>query len=47
VLAATLARRQGRQAAWQQRLQRLDRALLNAVPWVGRYCWETVIVLEW
>lgn len=46
VLAATLARRRGGLAAWQQRLQRLDRGLLNAVPWVGRYCWETVIVLE-
>jgi len=45
-LAATLARRRGGLAAWQQRLQRLDRGLLDAVPWVGRYGWETVIVLE-
>ena len=45
VLVATLARRGGL-AAWQPRMQRLDRALLDAVPWVGRYCWETVIVLE-
>lgn len=46
VLAATLARRRDGLAVWQQRLQRLDRALLDAVPWAGRYCWETVIVLE-
>jgi len=45
VLAATLTRRRGGLAAWQQRMQRLDRGLLDAVPWVGRYCWETVIVL--
>ena len=32
--------------AWQQRLQHLDRALLDALPWAGRYGWETVIVLE-
>jgi hypothetical protein len=25
--------------------QRLDRALLDAVLVVGRYCWETVIIL--
>jgi len=25
--------------------QTLDRAVIDAVPWVGRYCWETVIVL--
>jgi SAM-dependent methyltransferase len=36
VLAATLARRQGELAAWQQRLQRLERGSLDAVPWVGR-----------
>ncbi len=41
-----LTRRPGALAGWQQRLQRLDRALLDAVPTVGRYCWETVIVLE-
>ncbi|MEI2689518.1 MAG: hypothetical protein V9H69_07320 [Anaerolineae bacterium] len=23
-------------------LPRLDRALLDALPWAGRYCWETV-----
>jgi len=45
VLAATLAWRRRGLAAWQQRLQRLDRTLLDALPWVGRYCWETVIVL--
>lgn len=33
-------------SGWQQRLHRLDRALVHAVPWLGRYCWETVIVLE-
>ena len=30
-------------AAWQQRLQRVDRALLDALPAVGRTCWQTVI----
>lgn len=30
----------------RQWLQRVDRALLDAVPFVGRYCWETVIVLD-
>jgi hypothetical protein len=33
-------------SGWQQAMQRADRALLDAVPWVGRCCWETVIVLE-
>jgi len=33
-------------SGWQQRLQRLDRALIAAAPSVGRYCWETVIVLQ-
>ena len=46
VLAATLGGRRGAWAAWQQRLQRVDRALLDAVPAVGRYCWETVVVLQ-
>ena len=46
VLAATLGGRRGAWAGWQQRLQRFDRALLDAVPAVGRYCWETVITLE-
>jgi hypothetical protein len=32
-------------AGWQQRLQRLDRALLDAIPAAGRYGWETVLVL--
>jgi hypothetical protein len=27
-------------------MPRVDRALVDAVPWVGRYCWETVLVLE-
>jgi len=46
VLAATLARQRGGLAAWQQRMQRMERGLLDAAPWVGRYCWETVIVLD-
>ena len=45
-ILSVLARRRGGLAAWQPRLQRLDRALLDAVPWAGRYGWETVIVLE-
>lgn len=27
-------------------LQKVDRALMDAVPFIGRYAWETVIVLE-
>ena len=46
VLAAALTGQKGAFDGWQQRLQRLDRALVDAAPWVGRYCWETVIVLE-
>ena len=46
VLAATLGGRRGAWAGWQQAMQRVDRALLNALPAVGRYCWETVIVLQ-
>jgi ubiquinone/menaquinone biosynthesis C-methylase UbiE len=46
VLASVLTRRPGALAGWQQRLQHLDRALVDAVPWLDRYCWETVIVLE-
>ena len=45
VLAAALTGQKGAFDGWQQRLQRLDRALVDAAPWVGRYCWETVIVL--
>lgn len=46
VLVATLSGRRGSLTGWQQRLHRLDRALVHAVPWLDRYCWETVIVLE-
>lgn len=46
VLTTVLTRRPNAGAAWQTRLQRLDRALLEAAPWLGRYYWETVIVLE-
>jgi SAM-dependent methyltransferase len=28
------------------RLQRLDRRLVNALPWLGRYYWETVLIFE-
>ena len=28
------------------RLQKVDRRLLGALPFMGRYCWETVLVLE-
>lgn len=31
---------------WKDRLQNLDRVLMEKIPFVGRYCWETVIVLE-
>jgi hypothetical protein len=30
----------------QQQLQKFDRWLLNTIPVLGRYCWETVIVLQ-
>lgn len=46
VLASVLTSRPGALDGWQQRLQRLDRALLDAAPFMGRYCWEAVIVLE-
>ena len=46
VLVATLSGRRGALAGWQQAMQRADRALLEAVPSVGRYCWETVLVLQ-
>jgi hypothetical protein len=46
VLAATASGRRGALAGVQQAMQRVDRALLDAVPAVGRYCWETVIVLQ-
>ena len=46
VLAATASGRRGALAGWQQRLQRVDRALLNALPALGRYCWETVVALQ-
>jgi hypothetical protein len=45
-LAAALTGKRGAFEGWQQRLQRLDRALLDAVPTMGRYCWETVIILQ-
>lgn len=35
-----------RRQAGSSSMQRLDRALVDAVPSVGRYGWETVIVLE-
>jgi hypothetical protein len=46
VLASVLTCRPSAMAGWQQRLQDLDRALVDALPSVGRYCSETVIVLE-
>lgn len=46
VLVAILSGRRGSLPGWQRRLQRLDRSLVHAVPWLGRYCWETVIVLN-
>jgi ubiquinone/menaquinone biosynthesis C-methylase UbiE len=45
VLVEALSGWRGALAGVQQAMQRADRALLDAVPWVGRYCWETVIVL--
>jgi len=44
-VVAALSGRRGALAGVQQAMQRADRALLEAVPSVGRYCWETVIVL--
>jgi SAM-dependent methyltransferase len=33
-------------AAMRGWLQRVDRALIHAVPAIGRYCWETAILVE-
>lgn len=30
----------------QERLQVFDRKLIGVIPFLGRYCWETVVVLE-
>lgn len=46
VLAAALAGKRGALDGWRLPLQSIDRRLLDALPAVGRYCWETVIVLE-
>jgi len=45
-LAAALARKRGALDAWRRRPQTVDRKLLAAWPALGRYYWETVIVLE-
>lgn len=31
---------------WLRRLQAVDRKLLTAMPALGRYCWETVLMFE-
>jgi hypothetical protein len=41
VLVEALSGRRGALAGVQQAMQRADRALLDAIPAVGRYCWET------
>lgn len=46
VLAAALLRKRGALDGWRRRLQQVDRTLLAAVPALGRFYWETVIVLE-
>lgn len=46
LLASVLTHKSGALSSWQQRLHRLDRALVDAAPSVGHYCWEAVIVLE-
>lgn len=46
VLAVALARKRGALDGWLRRLQAVDRTLLAAVPALGRFYWETVIVLE-
>lgn len=46
VLAAALIRKRGAPDGWLRPLQQFDRRLLSAVPALGRYCWETVIIFE-
>ena len=46
VLATALLRKRGALDGWRRRLQAVDRKLLTAWPGLGRYYWETVIVLE-
>jgi hypothetical protein len=46
VLAAALLRKRGALDGWHRRLQQVDRTLLAAVPALGRFYRETVIVLE-
>lgn len=46
VLVTTVSGRRGSLAGWQRSMQRVDRALLDALPAAGRYCWEKVRVLE-
>lgn len=45
ILAAALLRKPGVLVGWRRRLQQVDRKLLPAVPALGRFDWETVIVL--
>ncbi len=45
-LAGALAPRRPPSPRMRQWLQRVDRKVLNAVPFLGRYCWEAVILLE-
>ena len=45
-VAAALARKRGALDGWRRRLQTVDRKLLTARPALGRYYWETVIMLE-
>ena len=44
--AAVLARKKAPSPRLQAWPQGIDRALLDAVPFLGRYCWEAVLVVE-
>jgi hypothetical protein len=44
--AAVLLRKRGALDGWRRRLPAVDRTLLAAAPALGRFCWETVFVLE-
>jgi hypothetical protein len=44
-LLAALLHKRGALDGWRRRLQAVDRTLLAAVPALGRFDWETVIVL--
>ena len=45
-LVEALAGKRPALTRWRLWLQKVDRRLVDTVPFIGRYCWETVITLE-